>query len=110
MRTVYVKRNAAISGVFLGLAVLVAPAFAADIVRPAPIIVAPKAPVFSWTGCYVGVNGGYGWGNKKFSSDTGILGDQTVNLHIKGWLAGGQVGCDKQFASGHVFGVEGMWD
>src|SRR5437660_4301251 len=101
MRTVYVKRIAALSGAFLGLAALVVPAFAADIARPAPIVVAPKVAVYSWTGCYVGVNGGYGWGDKKF--DPLFLADPSVN--VKGWLAGGQVGCDKQYDNGLVFGV-----
>src|SRR4051812_7429846 len=102
MRTVYVKRIAAagIAAAFFSLTTQIAPSFAADIVRPAPVVVAPKAAVFSWTGCYLGVNGGYGWGDKKFSSDTLVFGPPgtTTDLHIKGWLAGGQVGCDKQFA------------
>jgi outer membrane immunogenic protein len=107
MRTLYVKRIAAIGGAFLGLAALVVPAFAADIIRPPPVVVAPKVAVFSWTGCYIGVQGGYGWGDKHFVGQS-EFDDLNTNVHVKGWLAGGQVGCDKQFASGHVFGVEGM--
>src|SRR5438874_12242870 len=99
MCTVYVKRIAALSGAFLGLAALVVPAFAADIVRPSPVVVAPKVAVYSWTGCYVGVNGGYGWGDKHFVGE-GKLDHLNTDLRINGWLAGGQEGWDKGFASG----------
>ena len=37
---------------------------AADLPRKAPPMVVP-APVFSWTGFYIGINGGYGWANTK---------------------------------------------
>ena len=39
-------------------------AMAADLpVRQAPLAYAPPPVViyFNWTGCYVGLNGGYGW-------------------------------------------------
>src|ERR1700733_5792101 len=47
------------------LAVLVvgAPAFAADMAAPVYKAPPPVAPMFSWTGFYVGLNGGYGWGH-----------------------------------------------
>jgi len=37
------------------------PALAADLGRPPAYKAAPLAPVFTWTGFYLGVHGGYGW-------------------------------------------------
>ena len=37
---------------------------AADLPRKAPPMVVP-APVFTWTGFYIGLNGGYGWASTK---------------------------------------------
>jgi outer membrane immunogenic protein len=37
---------------------------------------APPTPSSAWTGCYVGVNGGYGWNNGSSSyNDTNTIGD-----------------------------------
>jgi outer membrane immunogenic protein len=69
-------------------------------------------PPFSWTGLYVGVNGGYSWG--RASADASVSG--TVNgvpfeesgsrsADINGWLGGGQIGYNLQ-SNGWVFGVE----
>jgi len=53
---------ASVAGVAL---VAGAPADAADLgqrpVYKAPPVVAP-VPVFTWTGCYIGAHGGFGWG------------------------------------------------
>jgi outer membrane immunogenic protein len=80
-------------------------ASAADI--PAPIYKAAPAAVVvrNWTGCYIGINGGYGWGHKDFISDAGDLGSHTA----EGGVAGGQVGCDYQTGP-WVFGIRGMFD
>ena len=56
-------------------------------------------PPFSWTGLYVGVNGGYSWGR----ADLGVSGTVVVNdfpiegtvsdrANVNGWLGGGQIG------------------
>jgi outer membrane immunogenic protein len=55
------------------------------------------APVFSWTGCYIGVHAG---GGLMTSSNT------EGNLNGKGGLAGGQAGCNYQDGN-WVLGVEG---
>lgn len=39
---------------------------AADLAVKAPIV---AAPAFSWTGVYLGIGGGTGWGTKEYSSD-----------------------------------------
>jgi outer membrane immunogenic protein len=79
-----------------------APALAADLPVKAPIYKA-VAPMFNWTGCYVGAHLGGGWGSKHWSSqDFGNHGSHDVD----GWLGGGQIGCDYQTGQ-WVFGIEG---
>jgi outer membrane immunogenic protein len=63
---------------------------------PAPQVYAP--PVFSWTGFYVGVNGG--WGGGTGGKDFG---------NVSGGLVGGTVGYNYQISQ-FVIGVEGDWD
>jgi outer membrane immunogenic protein len=105
MRSAFIRRAAGAAGVLVGFASLFSPALAADIVRPVvPVVV---APAFTWTGCHIGIHGGWGWGEKEFSSPSTIFGDQTVDVRLDGGLVGGQVGCDKQLHNGWVFGVEG---
>jgi outer membrane immunogenic protein len=85
------------------------PATAADLPRAAPPVV--KAPVvapltaYDWTGFYVGINGGFGWGRSNFDGITGTL----DHFDTSGWLAGATAGYNLQY--GHaVFGVEGDID
>ena len=61
----------------LALIAGLASAQAADIQQRQAITKAPVmvAPVFTWTGPYVGINGGYGWGDGgRFDVDGGLLG------------------------------------
>jgi outer membrane immunogenic protein len=81
------------------LALLVAtPAFAADLSTKAPVYKAAAAVPFSWTGCFVGGHIG-----GVVNQDSRNAGD----FSSSGFVGGGQVGCDYQFASGWVLGVEG---
>jgi outer membrane immunogenic protein len=73
---------------------------AADFPRKAPIY-APYAPVFTWTGFYVGAHGGWGWATWDGS---GPAGSSTVDGD--GWLAGLQAGYNYQMGS-IVLGIEG---
>jgi outer membrane immunogenic protein len=74
----------------LGAAALVAlgsaPAVAADMYIKAP----PAAPaVWSWTGVYIGANGGGGWGTSRHDPTTGMsTGDFKTSGGIGGFTAG----------------------
>jgi outer membrane immunogenic protein len=54
-----IKKLLAISVAAVGLST---GALAADMRMPMKAPPAPIAAVFSWTGFYVGINGGWGWG------------------------------------------------
>jgi opacity protein-like surface antigen len=95
-------------------------------VKAVPQTVAAPAPVFTWTGCYLGGHIGGGWGHKNFSDPAGFElsdgspaftpppplypGTSTVSLpldqHVSGFLGGAQVGCKYEFASKWVVGIE----
>jgi outer membrane immunogenic protein len=84
-------------------AAVASPSFAADVSRSAyqtPIFVAP----FSWSGLYVGINGGYGWGTSNWTSTA-----STGSTKIKGGLVGGTVGFNMQTGA-WVWGLEGDID
>ena len=83
-----------------------APAIAADMLLKAP----PPAPVYSWTGLYVGGNLGYGWGTSdsavNFLDPTGfVIASQTNSFSLNGVIGGGQVGYNFQ-SQNWVWGVE----
>jgi outer membrane immunogenic protein len=80
-------------------------AVAADmpVFRPAP----PPAPVFSWTGCYIG--GNVGWAQVSAHFNDRVDGDDG-NLSSSAFAGGGQIGCDYQFASNWVLGIQGLID
>ncbi len=90
-----------------------APALAADLGRPpAPPVYAPVPVVpvyaYTWTGCFVGANGGGFWARRDWSDPAfgfGDFGTQTAS----GGLGGVQAGCNYQVAH-WVLGVQGDWD
>jgi outer membrane immunogenic protein len=68
-------------------------------------------PAFSWTGIYIGINGGYGGDRFVYPFDIYDDGDLFANGHASltygGFLAGGQIGFNYQFpGSNFVAGVE----
>lgn len=98
------KRFLLAVGAGLMTAAMASPSSAADLPRPvykAPVYVAG----FSWTGFYVGINGGYGWGKSSWTNATAATGD----FNIKGPLVGGTVGYNLQTGS-WVWGLEGDVD
>ncbi|MCP8940102.1 porin family protein [Alsobacter sp. SYSU M60028] len=85
------------------------PAFAADLpARTAPIAPAPvMAPMYNWTGFYVGANAGYAWGSGDLTFinfPTTELGSG-MSLDNDGFTAGVQVGYNYQINQ-FVLGVE----
>jgi outer membrane immunogenic protein len=86
--------------VALGMA---APAVAADLPVKAPTAV---AAVYSWSGFYIGANGGYGTSKKEWDSIG--LGEEASH-NATGGLAGGQIGYRWQ-TGGWVFGLEAQGD
>jgi outer membrane immunogenic protein len=98
--------------VSLGVLGLVSPALGADLpaYTKAPVV---ASPVYDWSGFYVGVFGGGGWGNHNINNATGPatgFADYTANYSSQGGVAGGEAGFN--FQSGNVVvGVEadGFW-
>lgn len=87
--------TAAAAGV--AVAVLFGSAQAADIPVKGPLLA--QAPASNWNGCYAGLQGGAGWATAN-QTPTGR------NLDPKGYLAGGQLGCNWHFSPTLVLGVE----
>jgi outer membrane immunogenic protein len=98
------------------------PAFAADLAPSPNYVKAPAvvaAPVYNWTGFYVGVNAGYGWGsgtNPAISfgdpaAGLGTLfffasgGNQYQNMTPRGVIGGSQIGYDWQTGNWVLGGV-----
>jgi len=89
------------------LALGLASASAADLPRrtmpaKAPVYVPPPA-VYNWTGFYVGLNGGYGWGHSDLSAPL------SASLDTSGGLVGGTLGYNYQMGQ-FVLGAEGDGD
>lgn len=82
-------------------------ASAADLpMKAAPV--APVVAVYDWTGFYIGVNGGWGWGQQDPLTILTNRFDRT-SFNINGGVFGGTVGA--QIQKGHVvLGVEGDLD
>jgi outer membrane immunogenic protein len=113
------KMLAGITGAAL---MAITPGNAADLGRPvykAPPPVPAPVRVFSWTGCYIGGNIGWGWGRDTVSAPGLALAEVTEEPELasdsppaktensSGVLGGGQVGCNYQFAPNWVIGIEG---
>jgi outer membrane immunogenic protein len=86
------------------LAALSGAAMSADLPRRYDPIV-PKAPIYApmynWSGLYIGVNGGGGWGRSRW--------DTANQFDVSGGLVGGTIGYNWQ-VNPWVFGLEGDID
>jgi len=86
-------------------------ALAADlpVARPAPAYY-PAATVYDWGGGYVGINGGYAFGQSEWSDPHNPSGlGSTGNFNVNGGLVGGTMGVSGQFGA-WLLGVEGDFD
>jgi outer membrane immunogenic protein len=98
-----------IAGCLAAVALFMAPfstsaANAADL-SVAPLYKAPPAPVtpaYNWSGFYLGLNGGGGWGHSYW--DTSATG-----MNTSGGVVGGTAGYNYQFGNA-VIGLEGDMD
>jgi outer membrane immunogenic protein len=100
------------TSVSLGVLGLMHSALAADlpVYTKAP---AYAAPAYDWSGFYVGVFGGGGWGNHNVSNETGpatTFANYTANYSSQGGMAGGEAGFNWQ-SGNYVLGIEadGFW-
>jgi len=82
-------------------------AHAADAIvyeEPAPVV---AAPVFSWTGGYLGGQIGYGWGKSRFSSYDDEDGYYALNTKPDGFLGGLYAGYNFDMGNNFVLGIDG---
>jgi outer membrane immunogenic protein len=81
--------------VLAGVAILLSPfaAHAADLGVKAPP--APAAAVYNWTGLYIGVNGGWGWGRQDPLNLISSRFDRD-SFDINGGMVGGTIGAQIQ--------------
>lgn len=75
----------------------------AEMPAKAPAYIA--APIYNWTGLYIGLNGGGGWGTTSWNSALAPTG----NFSTSGGVFGGTLGYNTQVGQA-VFGVEGDID
>jgi len=99
----------------MGCVVAIAHANAADLYKARPVPVPVR--LFTWSGCYIG--GNVGWGRGRDTVSIPNLGETTgvpeltgvslpsVTGNTQGVLGGGQVGCNYQFLPNWVIGIEG---
>jgi outer membrane immunogenic protein len=93
------------TGCVLMTAIGISAALAADIAPRARQ--APREPLYvayNWTGAYIGLNGGGGWGNSNFSAPF-----SSNSIRTSGGLIGGTLGYNWQ-AGQMVYGLEGDID
>jgi outer membrane immunogenic protein len=107
-----------------GAVALTGVALAADLAtRAPPPVYLPPPPVFTWTGLYVGLNAGGTWSSSNSVNTTAVplfaaptfapeltlssaLATTSVPISNSGFIGGGQIGYNYQFANNFVAGIE----
>jgi hypothetical protein len=100
--------------VAIALSSIAGPVLAADMPIGRPL----STPAFSWTSCHLGAHAGGGWARKSITDPAQLVKDAiigpgttvgvtTVSPSPSGAVIGGQMGCDYQFMSNWVMGMEG---
>jgi outer membrane immunogenic protein len=103
------KKLVAVCAAFCALTL---PAMAADISVSPLGTYPPPRPVYTWTGCRVGVNIGGGSARTSWNDPFGTVADSPTYLGdhtATGVIGGGQLGCDYQVGR-FVFGIQGLYD
>jgi outer membrane immunogenic protein len=104
-----------------GLALSVAGSACAADLPPEMPLKASFVQRFTWTSCYLGAHLGGGWAKENVTDPVLLVQDNaglggpgfttgrptTVGVNQSGAVIGGQIGCDYQFPSNLVIGVEG---
>jgi outer membrane immunogenic protein len=88
---------------------------AADLSSPYPALPQVSQQPSGWSGCYLGGNLGAGW-DSTHTDGVAFAGVPFVppvdygSSNGTGFIGGGQIGCDYQFASSWVVGIQGKAD
>jgi outer membrane immunogenic protein len=93
------------AGCFAVAALIVAQSATAADLSVAPLYKAPPpamAPAYNWSGSYLGINGGGGWGHSNWDTSSDRIG-------LSGGLVGGTAGYNWQLGNA-VLGIEGDID
>jgi outer membrane immunogenic protein len=77
---------------------------AADLSTQAPVYTKAPKPAYNWTGLYLGIEGGAGWGNARQTDSTGF---DSGTYQPNGAFVGGTLGYNWQLNSPWVVGLEG---
>jgi len=88
----------------VSVSLLASTAFAADAVVEEVTII---DSAYNWSGVYIGVQAGYGWGDNEYGfADPLLISPASVNFDSDGFVGGLTVGANWQNGA-FVFGVEG---